>query len=223
MNGWVDAPPPKRGMGCFARGCLILVFFAIVLAVACLAGLYWGFQRHSAIVHGIYWLAKTHSIAEAPAPVPEFAASDEQIQAVAERWQDFERKIRARQPAKIALTADDINSLIATNRDARGKAFVSIEDNRLRLQTSVPIGEFFGRSGYYFNGDTMIQLNGTESLEHPQLDQIIVNNQPVPKDLLSWKYHSKRLGDYLAEYRNISDVSIIEIRDGKLILRSRTD
>ena len=222
MNGWAEAPPPKRGMGCFARGCLILVFFAIVLAVACVAGLYWGFQRHSAIVHGIYWLAKTHSIAEAPAPVPEFAASGEQIQGVQERWQDFQQKIRANQAAEIELTGDDINSLIAMSRDARWKVFVSIEDNRLRLQTSVPLGEFFGRSGY-FNGDTTIQLNGAESLEHPQLDQIIVNNQPVPKDILNWKYHSKRLGNYLAEFRNSSDINAIEIRDGKLILRSRAD
>jgi len=222
MNGWVDAPPPKRGMGCFARGCLILVVFAIVLAVACLAGLYWGFQRHSAIVHSVYWLAKTHSIAEAPAPVPEFAASGEQIQGVQERWQDFQQKIRANQAAEIELTGDDINSLIAMSRAARWKVFVSIEDNRLRLQTSVPLGEFFGRSGY-FNGDTTIQLNGAESLEHPQLDQIIVNNQPVPKDILNWKYHSKRLGNYLAEFRNSSDINAIEIRDGKLILRSRAD
>jgi hypothetical protein len=174
-------------------------------------------------VHGVYWLAQTHSIAEAPAAVPQFAASDEQIQAVQERWRDFKQKIRARQPAEIALTADDINSLIAKNRDPRWKAFVSIEDNRLHLQASVPIGEFFGRSGYYFNGDTTIQLNGAESLEHPQLNQIIVNNKPVPKDLLNWKYQSKRLRDYLAEYRNTSDLGTIEIRDGKLILRSRTD
>jgi hypothetical protein len=223
MNGWVEPPPPKTGLGCFARGCLNLVVYAIVLAVACLAGLYWGFQRHTAVVHGFYWLAKTHSIAEAPAPVPEFAASDEQIQAVEERWQDFEQKIRAGQPAEIALTGDDVNSLIAASRDARWKAFVSIEGNRLRLQTSVPLGEVFGRSGYYFNGDTTIQLNGAESLEHPQLNQIIVNNKPVPKDLLNWKYHSRRLREYLAEYRNSSDIGTIEIRDGKLILRSRTD
>jgi hypothetical protein len=222
MNGWAEAPPPKRGMGCFARGCLILVFFAIVLAVACVAGLYWGFQRHSAIVHSVYWLAKTHSIAEAPALVPEFAASGEQIQAVQERWQDFQQKIRAGQAAEIELTGDDLNSLIATSRDARPKAFVSIEDNRLRLQTSVPLGEFFGRSGY-FNGDTTIQLNGAESLEHPQLNQIIVNNEPVPRDLLDWKYRSKRLREYLAEYRSDYDVDTIEIRDGKLILRSRAD
>jgi hypothetical protein len=222
MNGWVEAPPPRKGLGCFARGCLILVVFGIVLAIACFAGLYWGFQRHSAIVHVSYWLAKTHSLAETPAPVPEFAASEEQIQRVQERWRDFEQKIRAGQPAQIELTTDDIHSLIAANRDGRWKAFVSMEENRLRLQTSVWLGEFLGRAGY-FNGDIMIQLNGAQSLEHPQLNRIVVNSKPVPRDLLNWKYSSRRLRDYIAEYRNSYDIGTIEIRDGKLILQSRTD
>ncbi len=222
MNGWVEAPPPRKGLGCFARGCLILVVFGIVLAIACVAGLYWGFQRQSAMVHGVYWLAKTHSLAETPAPVPEFTASEEQIQRVQQRWRDFEQKIRAGQQAEIELTADDVNSLIAGHRDARRKAFVSIEENRLRLQTSIWLGEFLGRSGY-FNGDIMIQLNGAESLEHPKLNRIVVNSKPVPRDLLNWKYRSRRLRDYIAEYRNSHDIGTIEIRDGNLILRSRTD
>ncbi len=111
MNTWVEPPPRTQGLGCFARGCLILLVFGIVLAIACFAGMYWGFQRHSAIVHGIYWLAKTHSIAEAPVPVPEFNASDNQIQSIRERWQDFEQKTRAGQPAEIELTSDDARSL----------------------------------------------------------------------------------------------------------------
>src|SRR5437868_11725041 len=222
MNGWVEAPPPRKGLGCFARGCLILVVFGIVLAIACVAGLYWGSQRHSAIVQGAYWLAKTHSLAETPAAVPEFAASDEQIQRVQERWRDFEQKIRAGQPAQIELTTDDINSLIAASRDKRWKAFVSMEENRLRIQTSVWLGEFLGRAGY-FNGDIMIQLNGAQALEHPQLNRIAVNSKPVPRDLLNWKYRSRRLRDYIAGYRNDYDIGTIEIRDGKLILRSRTD
>jgi hypothetical protein len=223
MNGWVDAPPPKRGMGCFARGCLILVVFAIVLALACVAGLYWGFQRHSAIAHGGYWLAKTHSLAEAPAPVPEFAASDEQIQAVQERWRDFERKTRAGQPAEIGLTADDINSLIAANRYLRGKIYVSIDGNRLRLQASIPLGEYIGRAGYYFNGDITIQSDAVASLANPRFESIAINGQPLPRDLLDWKYRSRRLREYLAEYRSDYDVGTIEIRDGKLIVRSDAD
>jgi hypothetical protein len=223
MNTWVEPPPRRKGLGCFARGCLILLVFAIVLGIACFAGMFWGFQRHSAIIHGIYWLTKTHSIAEAPVPVPEFSASDNQIQSVRERWQDFEQKTRAGQPAEIELTADDINTLIATNPDARGKVFVSIEGNQLHLQTSVPFGEFVGRPGYYFNGDITIEFKGAESLENPQLNRIVVNGAQVPSGLLNWKYRSRRLRDYLADYRNDLNVGTIEVREGKLILRSRTE
>jgi hypothetical protein len=223
MNGWVEAPPKKRGLGCFARGCLILIVFGIVLVLACLAGFYWGGYRHSAVVHAIYWLGKTHSIAEGPAPVPEFTATDEQIQTVQKRWEDFEQKSRAGQAAAIELTADALNSLIAANRTGRWKAFVSLEGNRLRLQTSVPLTEFFGWSPYHFNGDILVELRGPESLERPELNAISVNNEPVPRNLLSWKYRSKRLADYLADYRDNYGVGTIDIRDSKLILRSRAD
>src|SRR5215470_19031368 len=134
MNTWVEAPPRKQGLGCFARGCLTLLIFAIVLAIACFAGMYWGLHRHSALFYGSYWLAKTHSIAQAPTPVPEFSGSDQQVQSVRERWQDFEQKTRAGQSAEIELSADDINALIATSEDVRGKAFVSVDRDQLRLQ-----------------------------------------------------------------------------------------
>ena len=223
MNGWVDAPPPRKGLGCFGRGCLILVVFAIVLAIACFAGMYWGLHRHSAIFHGLYWLTKANAIAQTPVQIPQFTASDAQIQSVHERCEDFEQKARAGQSAELELTADDINTLIATNQDARGTVFVSIDGNRLRCQASVPLGELIGRSGYYFNGDIAVELRGTESLENPQLSGITVNGESVPRDLLNWTYRSKRLRDYLADYRKASDVGAIEIRDGKLILRSRTE
>jgi hypothetical protein len=223
MNTWVEAPPRRQGLGCFARGCLIVFVFAIVLGIACFAGMFWGFQRHSAIVHGIYWLAKTHSIADAPVSVPEFSASDAQIQSVRERWEDFEQKTRAGQPAEIELSADDINTLIATNPDARGKVFVVIDGNQLRLQTSVPFGELIGRRGYYFNGDITVEFKGAESLENPQLNRIIVNGEQVPSGLLNWKYQSRRLREYVADYRSEFNIGTIEVRDAKVILRSRIE
>ena len=223
MNTWVEAPPRQRGLGCFARGCLILLVFAIVLAIACFTGVWWGLQRHSAIVHGIYWLAKTHSVAQSPVTVPEFSASDSQIQNVRERWQDFEQKTRAGQAAEIELSADDINTLIGTNDHARGKVFVSIEGNQLRVQVSAPLGEILSRPGYYFNGDITVELKGAQSLEDPQLNRIVVNGEQVPRDLLNWKYRSRRLREYVADYRNSYNLGTIEIRDGKVVLPSRTE
>jgi hypothetical protein len=185
--------------------------------------MYWGLHRHSAIFHGLYWLTKAQAIGQTPVPIPQFTASDAQIQSVHERCEDFEQKARAGQAAELELAPDDINTLIAANQDARGKVFVSIDGNRLRCQASVPLGEFIGRSGYYFNGDIAVELENAESVENPQLNRIIVNGEPVPSDLLNWKYRSKRLRDYLVEYRNDSGVGTIAIRDGKLILRSRTE
>jgi hypothetical protein len=221
MNTWVEAPPRKKGLGCFARGCLTLLIFAIVLAIACFAGLYWGLHRHSALFYGSYWLAKTRSIAEAPASVPDLNASDQQIQRVRERWQEFEQKTRAGQPAEIELSADDINALIATTEGVRGKVFASIDGDQLRLQMSVPIGGFLGRPGYYFNGDVIIALQGVQTLDSPIFSRITINGEQVPTDFWNWKYRSRQLREYLADQRSTYDIGTMEIRDGKVILRSR--
>src|SRR4026207_1601989 len=108
MNTWVEAPPRREGLGCFGRGCLTLSIFAIVLAIAGFAGLYWGLHRNSALFYGSYWLAKTRALAEGPTSAAVFRPADEQIQLVQERWQDFEQKTRAGQAAEIELSADDI-------------------------------------------------------------------------------------------------------------------
>ncbi len=166
-------------------------------------------------------MAKTRSLAQAPTPVPEFNVSDQQIQLVQERWQDFEQKTRAAQAAEIELSADDINALAATSEDARGKLFVSIDGNQLRMQVSVPIGEFLGRPGYYFNGDVTIELNGVQPLDNPRFSRITINGEQMPTDFLDWKYRYRRLREYLADQANAYEIGTIEIRDGKVILRSR--
>lgn len=223
MNTWVEAPPRTTGLGCLARGCLVLLIFGIVLAIAGSAGLYWGLHRNSALFYGSYWLAKTRSLAEAPTPVPDFNASEQQIQLVQERWQDFEQKTRAGQAAEIELSADDINALIATSKDARGKVFVSVDRNQLRLQASVPIGQFLGRSGYYFNGDVIIELKGVQSLDNPRLSRVTINGEQVPTDFLGWRYRYRQLREYLTDEGNAYEIGTVEIRDGKVVVHSRIE
>lgn len=136
---------------------------------------------------------------------------------------NFEQKTRAGQAAEIELTADDLNALIASEPDTRGKLFVTIEGNQLRLQISFPFGELLGRPGYYFNGDVTIDSKDAQSLDNPQLNQLMVNGEQVPRDVLGWKYRSKRLRDYLADVRNTNDIGSVQVRDGKIILRSPTE
>jgi hypothetical protein len=55
------------------------------------------------------------------------------------------------------------------------------------------------------------------------LNSITINNQQLPADVLDWKYRSRRLRDYLEETENPWNTATFEIRDGKLILRSRAE
>jgi hypothetical protein len=222
-NTWIEPPPPQKGMGCFARGCLILLVFGIVLGLACIAGVYWGYRHHSAIVRGFYWATKTQVIADSRKEMPAYEAPPAQIEAVKERWRNFESAFEQNEPAEIELTADDLNDLIASNRHLRGNAFVSIEGNRLRARTSIPLQEFVRQRGYYLNADIEIEFAGRQSLDRPRLSAIVVNGRTVPSDLLDWKLDSRELREYLTEFREKNNVGSIEIRDGKVILRSRAE
>lgn len=221
-NTWIEPPPPQRGMGCFAKGCLTLIVFGSFLMAACAVGLYWGFRHHSALMRGGYWLTKTRAISDSPIEVPSYEAPEAEIQTVRDRWQTFENSMEARQPAEIELTANDINDLIAGSRHWRGKLFVSIDGNRFRLQTSIPLREYVPQYGYYLNADVTVQVDGAQSLDHPQLGAIAVNGKRLPPDLLDWEYKSRRLRDYLSQYNETSETGSIEIRDGKVILQSRS-
>lgn len=220
MNTWVE-PPPAKSMGCFARGCLILIAFGIVLAIACSAGIYWGWRHHSAVLRGMYWLTRTHAITNAPAPIPVHQTTDEKINAAVEHWRDFETSVRAGQPAEIKLSPDEINDLIASRPDLRGKAYASTEGDRLRIQVSLPLGQIAGRSGYYFNGDIALQSHGREPLAQTELNHLTVNGQQLPPDILDWKYQSRPLRDYLAGGQTPLSSTTLQINDGNVILKSR--
>ena len=69
----------------------------------------------------------------------------------------------------------------------------------------------------------MIVLNGAQPLDNPQFSRITINGEQVPSDFLNWKYRSRHLREYLADQRNAYDIGTVEIRDGKVILRSRTE
>jgi hypothetical protein len=45
----------------------------------------------------------------------------------------------------------------------------------------------------------------------------------MPTDFLDWKYRSRQLRDYMTEQRNAYDIGTIEVRDGKVVLRSRAN
>src|SRR5437588_1940683 len=62
MNAWTERPQ-KRGIGCFAKGCLLFLTLGILLIVVGIGGSFWGL-RH------LY-------LSDKPAPIPEASAPSE--------------------------------------------------------------------------------------------------------------------------------------------------
>jgi hypothetical protein len=160
MTSWIEPPPKQKGTGCLGKGCMTLVVFIILLALAFFIGGYVGVR---------YVVTSTE-----PRPIPQIETSEAEQQSVQTRWEGFQAAINNPQPPvapqtseagtaptpvppnRIELTAGDINQLIAASRKARGKAFVNIENNILRAQISVPLDKA-GFRGRYLNGVLQIK------------------------------------------------------------------
>src|SRR3954470_20892568 len=156
---WIEPPPKQRGSGCLGKGCITLLVFILLLAAAFFIGGYVGVR---------YVVTST-----TPRQIPQVETSEAEQQAVQTRWEGFQATVNnppsavpptsetatAATPVpanRIELTAGDINQLIAANRKARGKAFVSIENNVLRAQISVPLDKV-GFRGRFLNGELQIK------------------------------------------------------------------
>src|SRR5438045_3134365 len=230
MNTYVE-PPPKPGMGCFGKGCLILIALGILLVVVGVGGTYWSL-RH------VYLSDKPAPIPKATAPTETSAAApgetsvatpSEKSAVVRERLDTMKQAARAHEQTEVELTAADINALIAANRKSRGTASVSIDGTVLQAQFSIPLERLdvpfrnaFGLSDRYLNATVMITAPPGTNASSVQLSEVTLNGHSVPAGLLDWQLPGvgRSLRTYLIKYANQYGVTDGEIRDGKVILHT---
>ena len=212
MNGsssWIEPPPAQRGLGCFAKGCLILVVFFILLGLAFVAGTYFAAK---------YLRTEYFSSHHERLPISQATVDEEQ--AARGRWDGFEKAARANQAARIELTADDLNALIASETNLHGNAYVTIEDNTAHLQLSMPIGRARWLTGQYLNAQCSVQAAPSGKPEAALITSIVVNGRPVGEEFLSWQYGSWSFKRYLADWIGQTNLKTFEISDGRIILET---
>jgi hypothetical protein len=232
MNTRLESPP-KRGMGCFAKSCLILIVLAMLLVVVGVGGTFWG-VRH------VYLSDKPAPIPQVPAPgetspVTPGATSMatpppvERSVAVRERLDTMKQAARAHEPNEVILTAADINALIAANRKSSGMASVGINGNVAQVLISiplerlnVPLRDTFGLSDRYLNATVTIVAPPGTNASNVQLSEVKINGHSVPANLLDGGFLGvgPSLRSYIIKAANDYGVTDGEIRDGKVILHT---
>jgi hypothetical protein len=211
MNpSWIEPPPraPRQGMGCFAKGCLILAIFLCVLFAAFVVG----------SIYAVRHLRTTFFATEHVDLPPNNSTPEEQQLALA-HWKIFERSARAHMPARIELTADEINAIIAADPDLRGKAYVTIEGNVGRLQVSVPLNTRWFR-GRYINGECEVTASPDGDPSAARITNVLVNGNPMPEEALRFR-GPFTLRRYIDEWTQTNDLKTFEMRDGKVILETK--
>jgi hypothetical protein len=196
-------------MGCFGKGCLILIAFFIFLAVAFTGGTYLALR-----------FLRTSYLSTAPMQLPATTATKEEQQAARVAWHDFENAARAGKGRRIEMTADQLNALIASEPKLRGRAFVTINDDTARLQVSWSLHDLRLLRGRYMNVECTAQSAPDGDPMNARLASILVNGKPVSEETLNWRgpWGIRR---YLEQCTEEDRIKTFQIADGKVILESR--
>jgi hypothetical protein len=223
MTSWIEPPPQPKGMGCFARSCLTIFVFVVVLVAAFFGGAYLAFRHY----RGTYFPAT-------PIVLPQTNVSDVEIQRVLERWAAFETAVRAKQPARIELTAHQLNALIASEEKLRDKLFVTVEGNIAHVETSIPLEHVFWLNGHYINAECLLEAAPNKDPMEVKISNVIINNQTVSHEDLIWRYRSHSIRSLaldwfcsagwvsrLCSMSKETDVITFSIEKGRVIFESK--
>ena len=209
-------PPPRQGMGCFAKGCLTLVVILMVLGL---------------VVGGVgFYLFRNVTTFVSPTPVSirTYPATPAQYQEVVSRYTAFIQALNAGKAATFSLSSDDLNTLIARDpefKDLRGKMYMTIEKDEIAAEASFPIQDdsgapprayFDGRMHFatsYSDGKLALFVRRIESMKgDPMSDGLLslLNKADFGKVFNQSMHDARRRGEPWAEAMSKVQKVVIE-------------
>ena len=219
---WIEPPPApqKKGLGCFAKGCLVVLILGLLFLLLSGGAGYFFFSRGKPKALPVERMSP-EALSDVEQRIEQFKSAPAQPLPEPTQQPESTATPSAEQPAQppkreLQLTASEINGLIAANPKARGHAYVSMSGNTASVQVSIPTSKIPGLPPGYLNGTFSLTTNGPTSLEGVQVSKLQANGLPVPSDILSFSYRGRSLTGYALEALAPYNVNQVELRDGVL-------
>ncbi len=161
-----------------------------------------------------------------PLELPSVDVPNEEAEAVLERVAIFTEALRQNsQPSALMLTSQDINVLIQRHPDwthLAGKVYVTIEEDRILGQTSIPLGDFGAMfEGRYLNGSAVFRLDMSAGRLLVFIDSVEVGGETLPEEVMS-VLRVKNLAEDVNQDPEaaaiIQKLDSITVRDGSLTI-----
>jgi hypothetical protein len=211
----------KKGHGCFFYGCLTVVIVLVVAAIG--VGLaIWKVRR----------VAMEYT-SDKPIEIPTLTFSPAQKTAFDARIQAFEEAMKGDQPARLVLTADEINARLNSSADFQkigGKACVKIQGDQIKAAISFPIDglqktglplDFLKLKGRYLNGEATFRVGLQSGRLLVFLDQIQAANKEIPKVVMK-ELRTKNLAEDAMKDPDtaaaIAKLKSIAVQNGAIII-----
>ena len=216
--------PPKRGMGCFMKGCVfIAVLLALIFMVVCGGCVY--------VQHNLGSFLTDHQIAVRPN-----TTTNEQYQVAMRKLQPLAGMEAPGQPPATAidLTADDLNAMIGHDphlADAQGKCFFTLPGDQFAVDLSSEIPGVSSQGKiYYINarvigdleiagGAVRVVPHKIESFEGKELPPWIQRNSVFQAGIDD---ANRKINDYIHNSSDLADmvakVSSAKVQNGHLVL-----
>src|SRR3954454_4126758 len=215
MDNWIEPPPPKRQRGCF-RGCLFIFLFLFLVVAAILFISY----------RSVTW-------AKLPTVQPEPQVAEE----ARARWDQFQHTTSAdttapttqstpgaevtpsttTSSAQVEFSANDINQLIAANKKASGKAFVTIDKNVLHAQVAIPLKKLkFGDRQLIISGD--VHASPDRDPHKLSITNLSLGGVDFPESVLNSMLRGRSMTSYVDEYAQKYQVTGFTIENNQVVL-----
>ncbi|KLU04412.1 putative signal peptide and transmembrane protein [Rhodopirellula islandica] len=240
-------PVNKSGWGCFLWGCLGTLTVAVVVMIASMFGVYYFVtgqvekytDTHPADVPVVDW--DEARLDELQARIDAFSdqvksgspedssGADPDGEAATDGGGDAaneveESAVPADLPRELRLTSEEINALISSNEELRGKAFVRIEDGRLYGQVTLPTDQIPGGKGRFFNADAEFEVSMNNGVLVVRLTSASVKGEPIPEAFMegfSQQNLAKDAYDDVETAELLRKFDKIEVVDDAIVLQLR--
>ncbi|MDP9099268.1 MAG: hypothetical protein M3N48_09795 [Verrucomicrobiota bacterium] len=172
-------PPPRSGMGCFAKGCLTV----LIVGFLCLA---------LVGVGGWYFYKKTFNniTSTAPAEVRAEPATPAQTKSADESATRLDEAIAKNQDTTVEFTGPELNYLLSRQSDLswlRGRSRIEIADSTMTVALSAPLSSlpWPGLKGRWFNGTLRFSMTYTSGTFQLEIISAEANGNEFPSSFLS--------------------------------------
>lgn len=125
---------------------------------------------------------------------------------------------------ELSLSADEINALIASQEQLRGRVFVRIEEGRVFGQVSIPTDMVPGGNGRFFNADGEFDVSMEDGILVVKLTDASVKGQQIPASVMEGFASENLAKDAYKDAKNaemLRKFEKIEVVDDKIILKLR--